>query len=267
MLGDYCADLPRRCRQLDLTATCDPAVYVTPRVPIAELPGAETALQRALEEASPEGQTPLGPAVEGVLENLRAHLKARPERRAILVLASDGLPEGCMPNLPVYYVAQTPSIAPTTPPQSIATYVIGVFDNETNAEVRDGLGQLAMAGGTTSPFVLDPNLNLTAQLLEVLGQIRGKALGCEFQIPKPATGTVDYMRVNVRVRGASGARDLVYVAAANRCDPVRGGWYYDVPPTAGTPTRILTCESTCKAIQGDPNPTVELRVGCQTRID
>ena len=97
---NLCAELPRRCRQLDMTATCYQPVYATPRVAIGELPGAEPALRRALEEASPEGQTPMGPAVDGVLETLRAHLAARPERRVILVLASDGLPEGCCPTCP-----------------------------------------------------------------------------------------------------------------------------------------------------------------------
>ena len=75
------------------------------------------------------------------------------------------------------------------------------------------------------------------------------------------------MRINVRLGGSAGTRDLLYVASADRCDPAGGGWYYDVSPAAGTPTRILTCEATCKAIQQDRNPSVELRVGCQTRVD
>jgi hypothetical protein len=48
---------------------------------------------------------------------------------------------------------------------------------------------------------------------------------------------------------------------------MRGGWYYDADPaTGGTPTRIIVCEATCKKWKGDAMASVDLRVGCRTRV-
>jgi hypothetical protein len=46
---------------------------------------------------------------------------------------------------------------------------------------------------------------------------------------------------------------------------MRGGWYYDVDPAMGRPTRILTCPATCARLQAEPSATVEIRYGCATR--
>ena len=150
----------------------------------------------------------------------------------------------------------------------IPTYVIGVFAPETLAESQPALAELAMAGGGGPPFILDPNQSLTQRFLEALNQIRGNVLACDFQIPKPPTGTQDFGKVNVRFTGASGAtEDLLYVGAPDRCDPVRGGWHYDVPPAAGTPQRIIVCPATCDRFKADARGKVEIRIGCTTRVD
>jgi hypothetical protein len=57
------------------------------------------------------------------------------------------------------------------------------------------------------------------------------------------------------------------VASPARCDAVRGGWYYDVDPaTGGNPTRISTCEATCRRFKTDTASEVSLTFGCATRV-
>jgi hypothetical protein len=56
------------------------------------------------------------------------------------------------------------------------------------------------------------------------------------------------------------------VGSVDRCDPTRGGWYYDVDPAAGTPTKVLLCEATCKKTKATPDLSLELRFGCKTII-
>jgi len=70
-------------------------------------------------------------------------------------------------------------------------------------------------------------------------------------------------KVTVRFKGSMGDEDVPRVMSAAACDPMRGGWYYDVDPARATPTRIVACPATCRRFQGDQNGRVELVVGCQ----
>ncbi|HEY0709581.1 MAG TPA: hypothetical protein VGG33_22410, partial [Polyangia bacterium] len=66
--------------------------------------------------------------------------------------------------------------------------------------------------------------------------------------------------------GSGGAReDVAYVKTMSNCDPTRGGWYFDVDPAMGTPTRVLVCPSTCTQFKKDGNAKVDLLFGCATR--
>jgi hypothetical protein len=267
--GDTCEIGVRTCWQLVVDYGCDAAIYQNPRVGIADLPAAAPRLRGALDQVQPDGNTPVVPAVRGALAHMRAHQSAHPERRAALVLATDGLPEGC-DTRPQSVAQVTEALAgarQATP--SLPTYVIGVFAPDMLATSQPALAEMATAGGTGAPFILDPNQNLAARFLQALNQIRGAALACEFQIPRPASGAQDYGKVNVRFTRAPGAppEDLVYVTSPDRCDPARGGWYYDVPPALGTPTRIIVCDSTCRRFQAEAMGQVEIRIGCTTRID
>jgi hypothetical protein len=42
------------------------------------------------------------------------------------------------------------------------------------------------------------------------------------------------------------------------------GWYYDVDPTQGKPTKIIVCAAGCNALKSTHNGRVEVRVGCKT---
>lgn len=184
------------------------------------------------------------------------------------MLATDGIPQGCITfgdNLAPAVDALSKG-AMQTP--SIPTYVIGVFSDVQVAESKPALEKMATAGGTGMPFILTTGDDLTQKFQAALDQIRGAALGCEFDIPKPNQGTLDYNKVNVHYKGPQGEKDLGYVGDMSKCDPGRGGWYYDVDPKSGTPKRVLLCPSTCTEVQANKAASqVQLRFGCQTKVE
>jgi hypothetical protein len=269
MIGDNCEATPKTCRDMP-AAMCNAGDYANLAVPFGDLPGAAPALSLTLARTMPYGGTPTDPAATAALAELRTRATAHPERKEILILVTDGLPNSCSAT-PVTFISDLIAKAQMdTPP--ISTYAIGVFapDDLANGNGQMALNQWATAGGTGLPFILNPNDDLTKQLQDALDQIRGAALPCEYTIPMPPSGMLDYMKVNVHVTGAStGTKgtDLGYVAKAESCDPTKGGWYYDVDPTTGgTPTRVIMCETTCKKFKMDVDAKIELRFGCKTIV-
>ena len=89
--------------------------------------------------------------------------------------------------------------------------------------------------------------------------------GCEFAIPVPMIGAIDFTKVAVRLTGPRGTTEVAYVGSADRCDPGRGGWHYDIDPAAGTPTRVRLCESTCNQLKGS-GQGLQLVFGCVTKV-
>jgi len=181
------------------------------------------------------------------------------------VLVTDGLPNSCAAG-PVPFITSLIGTAQMGTP-SIPTYAIGVFAGSDVAAGGAALRDWARAGGTGMPFVLTPTDDLTKELIDALNQIRGAALPCEFMIPMPTMGMLDFFKLNVHVTASSGAQDLGYVGKVEKCDPVKGGWYYDADPEAGgTPSRVIMCEATCKRFKTDPSVNLELRFGCKTVV-
>ena len=170
--------------------------YELPAVTIESLPTGQGALTRALDRKTPIGDTPLGPAVRGVLKHLRTRLQADPGRKVALILASDGLPRACQRN-DIPSIASDLAAAFMGPP-SIPTYVIGVFSQDELMMAKLQLDRLAMGGGTNQAFVLTATDDLNMRLLEALDQIRGAALACDYRIPVAQTQNLDFGKVNVR---------------------------------------------------------------------
>ena len=262
--GDMCTALGRACDFTD-AESCSTGVYERPAVPLSILPApGELMVARGLSMRSPGGGTPMGPALQGTLAHLRAQAAARAGRRAFLVLTTDGHPSGCTPTaIPALAGLLSGARAPAG--GGIDTYVIGVF-NPTDAPGRAALEQLAMAGGTGMPFLINPMDDLAQRFLDALNQIRGQALPCEFMIPTATRGPLDYGKVNLQLRSPAGDEIILYTGGRDRCDPVRGGWYYDVNPMMGTPTRIIACEATCRKLKAQMGGRIDLRIGCKTEV-
>jgi hypothetical protein len=262
MGADVCGPRPRQCRLGPRSrGSCSAADYTNPAVPITELPAGAARLVGAMDTRLPIGATPLGEALQGTLTHLRARVAANPGRRAVLVIATDGEPGGCLLSSDVSPALQAASGA--MPP--ITTYVVGVLDPSQEPTVRATIDRFAMAGGTGAPLIVSPNAQLTDSFLAALNQIRGAAVPCELAIPPPTGGAIDFGKVNVRINRSAGPSDLVYVASADRCAANPEGWYYDVDPTRATPTRVHLCPGICERLKADPRGSVEVRFGCRSR--
>ncbi len=242
---------------------CSNVRYATPAVNIAVLPGNAAAINASMNANSPHGNTPTGPALQGAIDHAKQYAGQNPGHTVVTVLATDGLPTSCtMTSIP--QIAALAQAGKNGTP-SISTFVIGVFAPADTAAAQN-LNAIAAAGGTNTAFIINTSGNVTQQFLQALDQIKGKALPCEFKVPTPTSGQVDYNKVNVQVTSSGGNTSLLYVGDASKCDPTNGGWYYDIDPAAGTPTKIAVCPSTCTAFKGQTGAQVDILIGCKTNI-
>lgn len=261
--GELCVALAGTCAQRD---RCDSGAYESREVEWSPLPGAAPTFSFSLTRRTPAGSTPTGPALAGACAAARARAQDDPGMARAVLLVTDGLPTTCAPTDITGVSAIAAAAASQSP--AVRTFVVGVLADGEVAEASFNLSQLAQAGGSGQAFVVDANSELTTRLGTALGAIRALALPCSFTLPQPASGArdVDYNQVNLRLTAASGRRSTVpAVVSPDRCDPVRGGWYYDVAPDAGArPTRTELCAASCAALQADPASRIDLVVGCRT---
>jgi hypothetical protein len=254
---------------------CDPADYAVPTVPSAVLPDAATALGTSLDQHTPDGYTPTGPALSGAVMYAQQRQTSNPGHKVAVVLVTDGLPGGYIPGYPPQ--GCTPSDIPGvaaiatagfggTP--SIPTFVIGVFESSEAATATTNLNTLAAAGGTKTAVVIDTATDVNAALQAALNQIRTTAITCQFSIPSSSGSQfVDPSHVNVTfTSGANVTTSLLRTKDGFNCDASNTGWRYDVDPTKAQPSQILLCDQTCADLQGDPNGQINIQLGCLTMI-
>jgi hypothetical protein len=243
--------------------SCTTADYATPAVPVAELPGATAALTAALAAQTPDGYTPTSAALSGALDQART-LAARPSTRKVaVVLATDGLPTTCQPKDIGGVAAIARQAFAATP--SIPTFVIGVFAPEEQAAAGN-LTQIAQAGGTATPRIVNATRNVAASFLAALDDVRATAVACEIKVPRSSTGDpLDFANVNIRFTSGSGRETTIPGAgSAAGCKPGQQGWYYDIDPTQASPTKILFCDDSCALLKSDPKGRIDLLIGCKT---
>jgi hypothetical protein len=190
-----------------------------------------------------------------------------PDRQPAVVLVTDGVPSGCFSG----WIRPPDIVAGLTAQQSLApgirTFVIGLFsDRKEDQGGEMALAQFAAAGGTTAPFFVRPPEDVSARFLEALDRIRAATLPCAYVIPADRADTLDFNRVNLHHKGPAGEDDVPYVGRAERCDPARGGWYYDVDPATARPTQVIACPATCARFKAETGKAqVSLAYGCRTR--
>jgi len=259
--ADRCAVTPGTCRTVD--EGCNVTAFGKLDVDVGDLPGHAGAVTMALAAREPDGATPMALGVDSALHGLAARRMSQPQRRQVLVLATDGQPSGCGQGQSVAAVETLLQQARAGVP-AVPTYVVGVFATDEIAQSQPALQRFATAGGTTMPFILATGDDLTQRLLMALTEIRKQSVACEYAIPRPQSGTIDFNRVNVRATSGGATEEPPNVTGPDRC-PATGGWYYDPPPASGTtPSRLVLCPATCDRLRADPAARVELVFGCMT---
>jgi lariat debranching enzyme len=89
-----------------------------------------------------------------------------------------------------------------------------------------------------------------------------KPLDCHWSIPPAPVGQeLNASKVNVKYTSGTGQeQDIYYVDGQSKCDPQKGGWYFDDPVT---PTQVVVCPTSCNTIQGDKDGKIDLLFGCE----
>ncbi len=262
--GNRCEQIPGYCIGRDV---CEVPPYATPTVPVTPLPMVAPSIRASLDARKPEGLTPVGPALAGAIEHARARAVANPGAKMAVVLASDGLPSACTPNRVTGIVQIAREGAEGSP--SIPTFAVGVVGQEEMAASRSNLSAIATAGSTVRPFIINTAANVTKEFQAALEAIRANTIACEFKLPKPAAGALDYTRVNVVLTAGDGSVvTLGNVKNRAACDGGRGGWYYDVDLDSGAnPSAIIACPSTCDRLRAETSGRLDVLLGCQTVVD
>jgi hypothetical protein len=246
-----------------LRAQCNAAGYATPAVSIGPLSGGAAAIAVSLDTQRMAGGTPMVPVLSGALTYAGARAAQYPDRKVVIVLATDGIPDntclvpsGTVPANTLPNVVSLAGDGAKAKP-SIPTFVIGVGKELT------ALNQISQAGGTGDAFLVDTSKDIQQAFLQALNDIR-RTLACEYKIPPPPGGEVgiDFEAVNIRYTVGDKTETFVFVGKKEGCDsaPDRG-WYYDEPTK---PTLIILCPQTCKRAQSDDNGRIDVVVGCKT---
>jgi hypothetical protein len=233
--------------------------YDVPAVALGLLPGNLAALQSALNSNSPTGTTGMSAACQGLATYTAAN--KQPGREMIGILITDGSPVGCDTNLNNINAILVNHFNAT----GIPTFVIGMTG--ANFGYLETIGQNAgvpshtnYCGGVNPCVSYDVKNGDPSVFIAALKTIQQTAVGCQYQLPTTDAGLIDPAKVNVEYTPSGGTpTQLGRVNDAGSCGP-QGGWYYD---NNANPTTIILCPATCALVQSDPNPKVEILLGCQ----
>jgi len=240
---------------------CNVLLYEQPDVAMQTLPGVQPAFSSAVNAQRMFGGTPLVQVMQGMLSYIAAWAKAHPARKPVMVLATDGIPDDtCSASDidPVNSLDNAVALAKSAyeGKPSIPVFVIGV-----GAELT-ALNGIAKAGGTNAAAVLATGDNVTQKFLAALDDIRHNALACDYAIPAPKSGDIDFGAVNVAFRDGSAAEQtFFYVKAGDQCSlSANDGWYYD---NASKPTHVVLCPQTCERVNAASTPKLSITFGCK----
>lgn len=191
--------------------------------------------------------TPTHAALDGGLVWARAYQSAHPEEQAVVVLVTDGEPNGCNDNNTA--IAGLASAAYEE--AGILTYAIGL-----EGSMEPQIDEIAQAGHTNAVFIGSSD-NAEQDFLDALNAIRGESLDCEFGVPEPAEGELDPNKVNVVL--TSNGTDVQFdkVTGLDQCGDAMS-WYYQGDD------RIVLCPTACDTTLADPNAEIGLVFGCTT---
>jgi hypothetical protein len=248
-----------------LNSSCNAMDYEKADVEIGPLPMNAMPIVNSLNAHMPSTNTPTTPALTGAINHAIAWKNTHPGHTVVVVLVTDGQPNGCG------VVADVAAAATQGAMASIPTYVIGVTSPGTqclidmNPPNQQDLDTVAMAGGTAPALIVDVTQNTAQQFVATMNQIRAKSqVPCQYALPKAMPGQmIDPGKVNVEYVPPGGGMPITILGVTMAtCDPATGGWYYDNP---AAPTKINLCPSTCTAASMAAGGQINISVGCATK--
>lgn len=231
--------------------SCGAHDYMAPTVNIEALGTSGPAIASAIASAAPGGTiTPTLAALDGAIQYLLGRRAAGVARLPVIVLATDGRPEGC------YFdsVDSTSDLAGRAyADHGLKTFVVGLGN-------VPGLDQIAAAGGTTQSITTSGTVK--DEILDALDVIRG-SVGCKYEMPQPGAGqVVDPARLNVVLTRDDGTNDVYPQVPSEAACAGGSGWYYDDP---SAPSELHLCPTSCVEVESTPG-TVEVLAGCVTLV-
>ncbi len=233
--------------------------YETPLVPFAKLPGNAKPIGDALATIEPNGfGTPIYVALSGGIERGIATLKASPTDRFVVLLVTDGEPEGpptTCGGKDALDVGVIGAMADNGWKSfGVRTFVVGL------PGVSPSFAKAVAEKGGGQAVLLDSSVDVAEQFRAALSTVLGEGLGCEFPLPPQSATPYSYDEVNVRFTNGKGStKDLG--RSIGCADP--DGWDYD---GATPPTKIVLCGALCKAAKADGLAKVEAVLGCPTIV-
>ena len=246
-------------------SSCMATDYQGADVEIAPLPGNAMPIVSSLNNHQPSTNTPTAPALQGAINHAMGWKTKHPDDAVIVVLVTDGQPNGCGT------VSDVTNIAKMGLTSGIPTYVIGVTSPGTtcnydmNPPNQQDLDTVANAGGTQTALIVDLSKDIAKQFLDTMDKIRARSNPpCQYTLPPaPAGQHNDPMKINVEYTppGATMPTTFVSVPSQAMCDPTNGGWYYDDPVL---PKTVTLCPASCNRVTVDVSGTVNIEVGCKT---
>jgi hypothetical protein len=223
----------------------------------------EGALVAAVGTAAPTVSqgTPISAALDGALTWAATYQAAHPEQRTVVVLVTDGEPNGCQTNFNAINQIAADALDET----GVTTYAIGLTNMSGGGVSQGDLNDLAEAGGTNQAFFVSDSATAAMELTATLNAIRGMAIACDFPLPSSTTSgmAIDPRLINVNYTPTGGMEVLLgLVPSAADCGAEQA-WYYDDP---ANPTRILLCPSACSTVTADSGAAISILAGCVPRV-
>lgn len=239
--------------------SCNVNKCAQPQVDIGPLSDAahKQALIDKFNAESPSGGTPMYAALGGAEQWATQYIGANPTEKVVVVLLTDGEPNGCDEN--VNHIAQLAADAYAS--SKVVTFAVGLAGSNAST-----MNTIAQAGQSGQAFMIG-NGNASADLLAALKAIQKSQVACSFQMPKGSDPNKkpDPKQINVDYTpgGGGASTTIAQVSDAGACTDA-GGWYYDDPVN---PQTITLCPSTCNAVQADDGAKIEILLGCTTQVN
>ncbi|WP_437311001.1 vWA domain-containing protein [Sorangium sp. So ce388] len=204
----------------------------------------ELALISAIDSLTPNGDTPMYPALDGATTWAINYKNAHPEEEVAVVFITDGTPSHC-----------------DTVPRHIASLARNAFENYGVRVHAVGFGNsdrtiinlIADHGGGQAHNLVE-GATLQSGLRDALVSIRGDAASCEVAVP--VSDVVDPGSVSVvRVDRAGGETTLTPRSGLDSCGD---GWYF----ADASNTRVKLCPPTCADLRENPGGKLRATVPC-----